>query len=98
VAELLHRGIGNRAFRLRASDPDRAVAVLQALPFVGAVRRAEDGRLTVEAAPEQAFGLSEALAREGIYLGELTHEEENLEHFFLSLTQSNAECGVRNAE
>jgi ABC-2 type transport system ATP-binding protein len=97
VGELLHRGIGSRSFRLLPSDPDRAVAVLRSLPFVGAVRRAEDGRLAIEAPPEQAFALSEALAREGIYLGELTHEEESLEHFFLSLTGS-AERGARSAE
>ena len=57
-----------------------------------AVTAASDGRLRVEADPEQVFALSEALAKADIYLGELTREEESLEHVFLSLT-GNAERG-----
>ena len=92
VDELLRGGGG---FRLLPSDPDRAAALLQALPWVGTVTRDGD-YLAVEAAPERAFALSEALAGAGIYLGELTRQEQSLERLFLTLT--NAECGVRNAE
>ena len=98
VDELLGANLSKAAYRIIPSDPERAVAVLRGLPFVTAVTATSDGRLRVEADPEQVFALSEALAKADIYLGELTREEASLEHVFLALTHSAAESEIRIVE
>ncbi|OGO51128.1 MAG: hypothetical protein A2148_07185, partial [Chloroflexi bacterium RBG_16_68_14] len=71
VATLLRRG---EALEMQVTDPDRAVQVLQGLPWVNGVKR-EDRRLIVEAPRERAAELSRALAEQQIYLAELRPHE-----------------------
>jgi ABC-2 type transport system ATP-binding protein len=88
VATLVRRG---EALEMQVTDPERAVQVLEALDWVGGVKR-EDDRLVVEAPRERAAELSRALAEQRIYLSELRPRESSLEEFFLEVTgESNAE-------
>ncbi len=70
---------------LRTTNDDGAVAALKTIPAVVSVRR-EDGRIVVEAPPEQAAAISRALAEKQIWLTELRPQENNLEDFFMEIT------------
>jgi ABC-2 type transport system ATP-binding protein len=83
VAELLHLG---QTLELRATDPARAVEVLEALDWVSNVTR-QDDRIVVEAPHERAAEISRALAERQVYLAELRPQDSSLEDFFLEVTK-----------
>ncbi|MCS6883213.1 MAG: ABC transporter ATP-binding protein [Oscillochloridaceae bacterium] len=83
VADLLRR---ERGLRLRVEgDPDRAAALLAALPWVRAVER-ENGALLVDAPVERAAELNTYLTRAGVLVAEIGVHTSNLEQFFLEVT------------
>ncbi len=82
VSTLLRRG---EALEMRVTAPERALAVLEAIDWVGGVKR-QDDHLQVEAPVGRAAELSEALAHHQIYLSELRPREGSLEDFFLEVT------------
>jgi ABC-2 type transport system ATP-binding protein len=82
VGDLLRRRGG---VRLRTTDDEGARRVLAALDWVGGVA-AEDGYWQVEAPPERSGEITEALARQGVYVTEMTPVRVTLERFFLDVT------------
>ena len=82
VATLLRHG---EALEMQVTDVQRAIDILGAIDWVGAVTRDGD-RLTVDAPRERAAELSRALAEQQIYLSELRPREGSLEDFFLEVT------------
>ena len=82
VSALLRRG---EALEMRVTDPERAVQVLEGLPWVNGIRR-QDDRLVVEAPRVRAAELSRALADHQVYLAELRPRDSSLEEFFLEVT------------
>ena len=88
VADLLASASG---IELRTTDDAGAIAIIEALPWAGAVTR--DGeRLTVEAPADRAAEISRALAERGIYLRELRPREHSLEQSFLEITGGRHRC------
>lgn len=82
VRELLRLATG---LRLRLREKEKAKAILSEVDWVTSVT--EDGDyLVVEAPHEKAAELNSLLAKEGLYLSELTIRSQTLEHYFLSLT------------
>lgn len=82
VRELLRLATG---LRLRLREKEKAKAILSEVDWVTSVT--EDGDyLVVEAPHEKAAELNALLAKEGLYLSELTIRSQTLEHYFLSLT------------
>ena len=82
VATLLRRG---EALEMQVTDVPRAIAILGAIDWVGAVTRSGE-RLVVDAPRERAAELSRALAEQQVYLAELRPREGSLEDFFLEVT------------
>ena len=80
--------IGRRD-RLRLATTDDAVArrVLAELEWVGSVVDGGGGALLVDAAPDRAGELSEALARVAVYPTELQTVTTSLEQYFLEVTE-----------
>ncbi|HMQ34879.1 MAG TPA: ATP-binding cassette domain-containing protein, partial [Chloroflexaceae bacterium] len=83
VAELLRRGQG---LRVRVEgDPERAAALIAALPWVRGVARDGDA-LLVDAPAGRAAELNTHLAREGVPVAELGAHGGSLEAYFLEVT------------
>jgi ABC-2 type transport system ATP-binding protein len=82
VRELLQLTTG---LRLRLREKGKAKAILSEVDWVSSAT--EDGDyLVVEAPHEKAADLNALLAKEGLYLSELTIRSQTLEDYFLSLT------------
>jgi ABC-2 type transport system ATP-binding protein len=82
VRELLQLTTG---LRLRLEKREKAKAILSEVDWVSSAT--EDGDyLVVEAPHEKAADLNALLAKEGLYLSELTIRSQTLEDYFLSLT------------
>jgi ABC-2 type transport system ATP-binding protein len=77
---------------LRATDTERAKAVIEALEWARLVSR-EGESLLVEAPAERASEISRALAEAEVYLHELRPREGTLEEFFLEVTEPEAPGG-----
>lgn len=73
--------------RLRPDELNRGVEALRA---AGIAARLDDGTIRVELPATEGARVTETLAREGLYLGELRAEEISLEDVFLSLTGDEA--------
>ena len=71
---------------VRTSDPQRARTVLAGAGF-SQVELAEDGRLHLPDAEERAAEIAPLLVGAGLELTELAHEREDLESYFLRLTE-----------
>jgi ABC-2 type transport system ATP-binding protein len=83
VADMLHRDSG---IRLRVEgDQARAIALLRALPWVGAVTGA-DGLLLIDAPAARVAELNTYLARNEVAVAEIGARERSLEAFFLEVT------------
>jgi len=87
VSELINR---TGFLKLRVSQSDRAVAVLQGLPWVSTVEVRPDGTLAVEAPQEKAEEISAILARSEIFISELERVQQSLEDFFIEVTESDS--------
>ena len=86
VDELVRSSTGEQV-RMRTTDNGRAVEVLSALDWVGAVTI--DGESVVVTAPsDRASELSAALGRSEIYVTEMTADQASLEQYFLDVTGS----------
>src|SRR6185369_7840944 len=72
-----------------AGDPEPAVALLQALPWVTAVRR-EAALLLVDAPIERAAEINHLLVTQGVAVAEIHRRELTLEEFFLNITDESA--------
>jgi len=71
--------------RLRLGERGKAKAILSGVDWITSVT--EDGDYLVAEAPhEKAAELNALLAKEGLYLSELTIRSQTLEEYFLSLT------------
>jgi ABC-2 type transport system ATP-binding protein len=83
VEELLRR---DRGLRLRVEgDPEAAIALIAALPWVAGVRR--DGELLLVDAPStRAAELNAHLGRNGVPVAEIGAAAGSLEEFFLEVT------------
>lgn len=75
---------GQPELRLRAEPLERAHALVQAMPFVEALRVA-DGALVLATAPERAAAINRCLVRSGVEVSELTPVRSSLETVFLGL-------------
>ena len=86
VDELVRSGAGEQV-RMRTTDNAKAVEVLSALDWVGAVTM--DGESVVVTAPsERSPELSAALGRSEVYVTEMAAEQASLEQYFLDVTGS----------
>jgi ABC-2 type transport system ATP-binding protein len=85
VATLVNSSARAPSVSLRTTDDAAAIATLQTLPWVTAVRR-EDGRIFVEASQEHTAAISRTLAEQQIWLTELRPQEHNLEEIFMEIT------------
>jgi len=91
---------------LRAAERERALALLRALPAVGAVDALADGRLAVTAAPAGPEGATidlgeevfRAVAGAGLTLRELRREASSLEEIFARITTGRAESAADDGE
>ena len=80
---------GRRHVRVRVDDQARAGAVLEALPYVAAVKRTDGGELRLEldrVEDDRAIELTRALVEAGVGVAELVQEKESLEKRFLDIT------------
>lgn len=73
------------AMMLRTTDDAAAVAFLRTLPWIAAASQNEGHVLVETVEPPQA--VSRALAEQQIWLSELRPQENNLEDFFMEITQ-----------
>jgi ABC-2 type transport system ATP-binding protein len=92
VSEVL--ALGHQA-KLLVRVPDAGIAT-QVLGRAGIVASAYDPEtrlLHVELSPDEGARVTEALAREGIFLSELRAQEVDLETVFLDLTRGDAGVG-----
>ena len=86
VDELVRSRAGDQV-RMRTTDNAKAIEVLSALDWVGAVTM--DGESVVVTAPsERSPELSAALGRSEVYVTEMAAEQASLEQYFLDVTGS----------
>jgi len=71
--------------RLKTTDDAQAPSILAALDWVSGVRTVE-GYLVAEAPPERSGELTRALARQDVFVTEMTPTQVSLEHYFLEVT------------
>ena len=70
---------------IQVAEPERASAIIEALPFVETVS-VQDGRLLVTASPDKSADISKALGESGLYVTAMTPRHHSLEEVFLELT------------
>lgn len=90
VSDVLAKGAATSMI-VRVEDAPRALAVLNA---AGVPTELEDGFLRARVGSERGPFISETLARQGLYPGELRPEETDLETVFLSLTEGGDEVAA----
>jgi ABC-2 type transport system ATP-binding protein len=89
VEDVLHeRSAGG--FVVKVPDLHRGLEVLQGAGMEGTIK---NGAISVKLAADRSPSITEALAREGIYLSELRPLEADLETVFLELTRDPAAQG-----
>ncbi len=71
--------------QLKTTNDQRAMEVLAALDWTGHVQ-AENGGITVAAAPERSWELTAALAEHQVYVSEMHPVQVSLERYFLDVT------------
>jgi len=84
--DLMKRG---DVLQLRATDVDRAAALLGETDWVSSVTREGDW-LLLRAPAEKAADVSRLLAKNDVYVSEMKAREDSLESFFLELTEEDA--------
>jgi ABC-2 type transport system ATP-binding protein len=89
VQELLQQ---RGAVRLRTTDDARATDVISGLSWVTDVSNQEDS-MVVGGPPERSWEITEALAKEGIYVSEMAPLQVSLERYFLEVTGENTSTG-----
>ncbi|NJP05638.1 MAG: ABC transporter ATP-binding protein [Chloroflexaceae bacterium] len=83
VDALLHRG---RGVQVRVTgDVQKAIEVLQAVPWIESVKQEAD-LLLIDVASDQAPQINALLTQAGILVAEIRAREETLETFFLEVT------------
>jgi ABC-2 type transport system ATP-binding protein len=82
VRDLLRR---QGTVRLKTTDDAEAQRILASLDWLPGVGT-EDGYLVVEAVPERSGELTRALARQEIFVTEMSPIQDSLERFFLEVT------------
>ncbi len=83
VPELLSKG---QKLQIKVAALDQAAGVLSGLPWIKAVNR-EDDHLVVDAPPDSASQVNQALAEQHIFASELVVRNASLESVFLELTE-----------
>ncbi len=84
VSDLLGRG---GFLEIKVSDPERAAAIVRALPFVQRVS-VQNERLSVVAPEERGADISRALGDAGLYVTAMVPRRSSLEDVFLELTDT----------
>jgi ABC-2 type transport system ATP-binding protein len=74
------------SIELRTTDDAKAIELLRALPWMGAVTK-EDGHVVASAPAERSVDISRTLAASSIFLHELRARDSSLEDFFLEVTE-----------
>ena len=87
VADLLHP---QEQVRLRTTDDDKALAILQAADGIEATR-AKDEALVVTIAHECSSELTALLSKSEVYVTEIAPLQVSLEQYFLDVTGENGE-------
>jgi ABC-2 type transport system ATP-binding protein len=84
--------VGGGAFlEIQVAEPERAAAIIDALPFVERVS-VEDGRLCVYAPEERGADISRALSEANLYVSTMVTRHHSLEDVFLELTDAEREA------
>ena len=87
---------GQGTVRLTTTDDAQAIGVLSALDWVVEAKMYEGG-LMVTAPPERSPELTAALAKVGIYVGEMATVQVSLEEYFLEVTGDRRDVGAEEA-
>ena len=82
VSDLLRR---QGTVRLKTTDDAEAQRILASLDWLSGVGT-EDGYLVAEAVPDRSGELTRALARQEIFVTEMSPIQDSLERFFLEVT------------
>lgn len=80
---------GKQTLRIRVDAPDRAEAVVRALPVVAGVERGQRGTLELRLdrfADESSIAITRALVEAGVGVAEVVRTSESLEERFLEIT------------
>jgi ABC-2 type transport system ATP-binding protein len=84
VSDLLRRG---SFLDIQVAEPERAAAIIRALPFVERVN-VQGERLSVVAPEERGADISRALSDAGLYVTAMAPRRSSLEEVFLELTDA----------
>jgi ABC-2 type transport system ATP-binding protein len=79
---------GRQTIRATVNDIQRAVLIIERLPWVKTLKVHGD-RIEIGGEAPEPFELSRVLAEAGIWVSSLVSAEPNLEHVFLSMTNPN---------
>jgi ABC-2 type transport system ATP-binding protein len=79
---------GRQTIRVTVNDLQRAVLIVEQLPWVTSLKAGGD-RLEIGGAASDPFELSRSLAEGGVWVSSLVTAEPSLEHVFLSVTSPN---------
>jgi ABC-2 type transport system ATP-binding protein len=77
-------------YRLRSTDPERALAVCRAQPGVSAASAGDDGEIAFSAGEEAVADLSVALVEAGVAIRALIPRRPSLEDLFFRFTEGRA--------
>jgi ABC-2 type transport system ATP-binding protein len=85
VSEIVGQGT---FLEINVAEPERAAAIIRALPFVERVSVQDDGSLAVFTPEEQAPDITRALSEASLYVSKMTRRRHSLEEVFLELTEA----------
>ena len=94
VQELLEQ---RGAVRVRTTDDARAADIISGLQWVTDVSNQEESIL-IGAPPDRSWEITEALAKEGIYVSEMAPLLVSLERYFLEVTGQDTAAGNAQEE
>lgn len=75
----------DQAMEIKVNDLAKATEILSGFTWIKSIKT-EDDTLIVEALPEMASYVNQALAERGLFASELVNRSNSLEHIFLQLT------------
>jgi ABC-2 type transport system ATP-binding protein len=88
---------GRQTIRATVSEVERAVLIVEGLPWVNTLK-VNGNQLEIGGEPPEPFELSKLLSNADIWVSSLVSINPNLEHVFLSMTSSNGKTGNGRSE
>jgi ABC-2 type transport system ATP-binding protein len=88
---------GRQTIRATVNDVERAVQIIERLPWVNTLKVNGD-RIEIGGEAPEPFELARILGEAGVWMSSLVSAEPNLEHVFLSITSPNGKTGNGRTE